>query len=161
MKRFWMIPLLSAVAAGLAAYGVTRHGLCCQAAPTPDPLQDVSLLTQKLTLSDTQAAEVKRLHVVWGAHINECCQCHCAARARIMQALASGTNNAAQVDAIISEMGHAYEQSERATLEHLQQVRAILNPDQRARFDEMISSCLCRTCTQSCCTTPPGEKQKP
>jgi len=72
---------------------------------------------------------------------------HCAARARLVQALAGETNGTAQAEAVVTEMCRAYEQSERATLDHIRQVRAVLTAEQRKRFDAMISDCMCKPCS--------------
>jgi len=156
VNRKWFIPLVAAVAAGVAAYGVTRHAARERSAPSLDRLQDVSFLTRELGLSDAQANEIKRLHASLGAKLNDCCARHCAARARLGQALATETNGAAQTEAVLAEMCRAYEAGERATLEHMRRVRAILNADQRRRFDAMITNCMCQACSMEGCNMPPG-----
>jgi ABC-type transport system involved in cytochrome c biogenesis ATPase subunit len=43
-------------------------------------------------------------------------------------------------------MCRAYEQGERATLWHLNEVRTLLDDEQRSRFDTMMERCLCQSC---------------
>jgi len=147
MNRKWIIPLAAAVATGLMAYGVTRNAVCGRCAPSVDRLQDVSFLARELRLSDAQVTEIKRLHTTLGEKLNDCCARHCAARARLVQALAADTNGTAKADAIVTEMCRAYEESERGTLNHIRAVRAVLNAEQRRRFDTMISDCMCKSCS--------------
>ena len=147
MNGKWILPIGVALAACLVAYGVTRHALCGRLAPSVDRLQDVSFLARELRLNDTQAGEIKRLHTILGAKLNDCCMRHCAARARLGAALASETNGTAQAEAVVAEMCRAYEESERATLDHIRAVRAVLNAEQRKRFDTMIADCMCGTCS--------------
>jgi hypothetical protein len=147
MNRPWLIPLVAAVAVGLLAFGITKMTPCGRPAPSIDRLQDVTFLAHELNLSETQAKEIKQLHLTLATELNDCCMNHCAARARLGQALASDSNGTARADAIVAEMCRAYEASERATLDHIRNVRALLNADQRKRFDVMISSCMCLTCS--------------
>ena len=146
MNRQWILLLVAALAAGLVAFGVTRHVVCCRTEPSIDQLQDVSFLARELHLSDVQASAIKNLHVALGAKLNDCCRRHCAARARLGAALAAETNGTEQAEAIVAEMCRAYEQSERATLDQIRQVRAVLSAEQRRRFDAMITDCMCGTC---------------
>ena len=160
MSRKWIIPLAAAVAAGFVAYGVTRNAVCGRPGPSLDRLQDVSLLVRELGLNDAQAREIERLHTTLGAKLNDCCVRHCAARARLGQALAAETNGTAQSDPIVAEMCRAYEESERAALGQIRQVRAVLNAEQKGRFDAMISDCMCRMCSMHGVSMSPGAMRR-
>jgi hypothetical protein len=147
MNRKWIIPALAAAAAGALAFGVARHVACRGAGTALNDLQNISHLALSLGLSEAQAREIKAMHASLGAKLNDCCMRHCAARARLGHALASETNGAGQTEAVLVEMCRAYEQSERATLDHIRQVRAVLSMEQRKRFDTMITDYMCRTCS--------------
>ena len=159
MNRKCIIPLLATVVAGLVAYGVTRNAVCGKERACLNSLQDLSQLTRELGLSSTQAAAIAQLHANLAVTLKDCCRRHCAARDRLGAALAAETNGTAQADAIVSEMCLAYEQSERATLAQIRQVRAILNPEQRKRFEAMISECVCQTCDMPGGKVPSGPMQ--
>lgn len=159
MSRTWIIPWACAVAAGLVAYDFARHAACCGTAPGLDQLADVSLLAKELQLSDEQVREIQRLHTDLAVQLSDCCARHCAARARLSQALVADTNGTAQADAVVTDMCRAYEQSERATLEQIRQVRAVLNPEQRKRFDARVSDCVCQTCDMPGNKAPAGRMQ--
>lgn len=149
MNRNWIIPLVIVVAVGIMAFSITKITTCSRAAPPLDRLQDMTFLSRELNLTDAQAGEIKQLHRTLAAKLNDCCMNHCAARARLGQTLAYESNDTAQADAVITEMCRAYEASERATLDQIRKVRAVLNADQRKRFDEMISNCMCQTCNMT------------
>jgi hypothetical protein len=146
MNRKAFYVLVAALAAGALAFGITRQMVARGSGANLDQLQDVSFLTRELGLTEQQAAQVKSLHAALGARLNDCCSRHCAARIRLAAALAAETNGTAQAEAVLAEMCRAYEASERATLQHIRQVRAILDAAQRKRFDELMERCLCSAC---------------
>jgi hypothetical protein len=148
--------MVAVLATAVAAYHITKSVACGRTAPSIDCLQDVSFLARKLELSDAQAAAIKQLHAGFAMQVRDCCACHCAARARLGEALAADTNGTAHADAIVTEMCRAYAQSERATLDQIRRVRAVLNAEQRRRFDAMISECICQTCDMPGGKTPSG-----
>ena len=144
--RRWLIPVLVAVTIGVLAYGLTRWVACNRCDPSPNRLESVSFLRRELGLTETQAREIRQLQVSFGAKLTDCCERHCAARMRLGKALGSETNGPAQAQAMITEMCRAYEASELATLEHIQRVRELLNLEQKRRFDELITECVCGSC---------------
>jgi hypothetical protein len=121
-----------------------RNTVSSRACLPIDRLQDASFLARELCLSDAQASEIKSFHASLGKKLDDCCMRHCAARARLGQALVADTNGSAQADIVLEEMCRAYEQSERATLNHIRAVRAVLNAEQKRRFDQLISDCMCK-----------------
>lgn len=143
MNRKWTILAIAALALGALAFGVTRHAVCRDSGTPQERLQDVSRLSRSLDLSDAQVEQIKALHTALGSQVNDCGVRHCAARARLSEALANETNGVAHADAIVAEMCRAYEQSERATLNHIRAVRALLTAEQKRRFDVMVSRCVC------------------
>ncbi len=147
MNAKWIIPCVAAVAAGVVAYGLAKSATCGRSAQSVDRLQDVSFLVRELGLNDAQTREVQGLHTTLGTQLSASCSRHCAARMRLGQALAVETNGNARADFVLEEMCRAYEQSERATLNHIRAVRAVLNAEQRRRFDAMISDCMCQPCS--------------
>jgi hypothetical protein len=143
MNRAWIVPVLSALAGGLVAYGVARQTVCGRFAPRTDRLEDTSFLSKELGLSEEQTTDIRRLHAALAAQVDGSCARHCAARVRLARALAADSNGTEQADVALAEMCRAYEQSERAALERIRQVRAVLTEEQRRRFDAMISRCTC------------------
>lgn len=146
MKKSWLISVLVAVIIGAMAYGLTRWAVCNRCQTSPNRLEDVSFLRRELRLNDAQTREIAKLHVSLNAKLADCCQRHCAVRARLGPALRNETNGPVQARMIVEEMCRAYEASELATLDHIQRVRELLNPEQKGRFDELITECVCASC---------------
>lgn len=152
MNRKRIIPLVVAVAIAFAAYGVARCAVVrCSTTPA-DRLRDLSFLTRELALDDAQVRAIQRLHADFEAKLGDCCMSHCTARARLGQALVAETNGTELADAMVEEMGRAYVESERAALNQIRHVRALLDATQRSRFDEMISHCLCNAPNTCACS---------
>lgn len=145
-----MIPVAVAVAAGAVSFGLARHSACARGGGA-DALTREDVLVRELGLSADQAARIRELHGRLSQQLDACCGRHCAARLNLARTLAAGTNGQAQAEAQLTEMSKAYEASERATLEHIRQVREVLTPGQRARFDGMMETCLCRSCGSRAC----------
>ena len=146
MNKRWLIPVLTFIIAGLAAHIITQRVLCRRAAPSTDVWQNVAYLEHELSLTGEQSLQVKALRMELGSRLSDCCARHCAARARLPEALAAGTNGNAAAESVVAEMAQAYQDSERATLAHLRRLRAVLTPAQHQRFDAMVTECLCGAC---------------
>lgn len=160
MNRKWIVPLVAAAVAGLVAYGITRSRACPGSHVDINRLQDVTFLVRELQLSDAQAQEIRQLNAALGSTLNDCCARHCSARSRLGAAVAEGTNGLEQTESILRDMCRAYEQSERATIEHWQAIRALLGEAQKARFDALISRCVCGPCDRHGCGAPAGGENK-
>ncbi|MBI2441280.1 MAG: Spy/CpxP family protein refolding chaperone [Lentisphaerae bacterium] len=151
MKKNLFLALLAALVLGILAFSLTRWTVCARhgtlaAQVLPSRLEDISFLTKELRLEPEQVRELTKLHAALATKLSDCCQRHCAVRARLGPALGNETNGMVQAKMMIAEMCRSYEEGELATLEHIQHVRAILNQEQKRRFDELIAECLCRTC---------------
>lgn len=146
MTRRWILPVALAVAAGVVTYALFWHSTRSRSRFSLDSLQDVSFLTRQLQLTRDQAREIKALHAALGAELDTACRAHCDARARLGQALAGDAAAGPAVDPIVQDMASAYEDSEWATLNHIRAVRALLTPEQRTRFDSMITNGMCGPC---------------
>jgi len=150
----WIVPALAAAATGVLAFVIARHMACRAAGPGLDRLQDLSFLRRDLELTEPQVEQIRILHAALAARLRDCCTRHCDARAHLAQALADDMNGSGRTEAVLAELCRAYEASERATLEHIRQVRELLDPKQRERFDRMLTECLCRECPA--CDARPG-----
>jgi len=154
MTARWMLLLLVVAVAGGLAFGVTRHVVCRPAGSDLDRLRDVSFLQRELNLTDAQRSQIKELKENLATRLDACSVRHCGARMRLGRALADGTNGNARADAVLAEMCRAYEESERATLNHLRKLRALLDARQQERFDALLAACLCKSCPR--CEAPGG-----
>jgi hypothetical protein len=146
MRRRWLILLAVTAVAAAIAYGIAHRCVCGRAAPTPSQLGDMSFLTRELTLSAAQTTAIRGFNTALAGQLTECCARHCDARARLARTALDDTNDPARTDALLVEVSRAYADSERATLDHIRQVRTVLTAEQRRRFDTLVDTCLCRTC---------------
>ncbi|MCX7010892.1 MAG: Spy/CpxP family protein refolding chaperone [Kiritimatiellaeota bacterium] len=145
MKTKVLLAWLALIAVAALAAATTHWAFCGQKAVVQDRLADAKFLTHELGLSPAQAQEVGKLQETMGAKLADCCGRHCAARAQLGKALADGTDS----EPLIKTMGQAYEESERVTWAHIQQVRALLTPAQKVRYDALFERCVCGACNMS------------
>ena len=155
MRRVWIMPV-AALAAGMAAFAGARLAAPRGSAPL-DRLRDPSILARELGLNPGQRAAVEALHIRLAGELAQICERHCRACSRIGDALAADTLDEARADALIGDLQQAYAQSERATLDHILRVRALLDTDQRRRLDRMIIENLCLPCP-ACAAGGDGEQ---
>jgi hypothetical protein len=144
-RKKFILAWLALIAVAALAAAATHWLLCGRTAVTQESLTNTSYLTQALDLSADQAAAVGKLQAEVGAKLAEYCERHCAARAQLALAIAGVTNG----EPLIKAMSAAYEESERLTWAHIQQVRALLTPAQQARYDALIERCVSGACNMS------------
>lgn len=150
MKREHMIILVqgaitvAALAFAAGVYRAPRHSDSFSL----EHLQDASRMTQILNLDPAQAQQLELLNAGLSKQLEGSCQRNCTARRQLTTALKE--DNEAEYETILKKMCAAYEEGERSTLKHLESVRAILDAEQRAKFDQLVSRCLCGGCTDEC-----------
>jgi hypothetical protein len=143
MKKY--LPLLVGFAvAVVASFGVCRWGHC-KTNQSMDALQDAAWLKKTLQLSDPQVAEIQKLQTDLKSRMQQCDTAHCAARCQLAGVLFSVDK--AKADAQIETMCKMQADVERATLEHIRQVHALLTPEQKKQYENLISSCVCAQCS--------------
>jgi Spy/CpxP family protein refolding chaperone len=145
MKKWLWIPVVTLVLTSAAAFVVAYHLRSRQVCTPVAPLQNVALLQKELHLTDAQATEIKTLTTGLSKKMDACCEAHCAARFELSKQLAlpvADTNKAAHC---VAQMCDAQNDGERATLDYLLKVRALLTPDQQKRYATLLNEQLC-TC---------------
>jgi hypothetical protein len=145
MKSKVLLAWLAIIVVATLAAAVTHWILCGGKMITQDNFSDTKFLAHKLSLTPAQTLAVGKQQEAFAAKLADCCARHCAARAQLATALASGTN----ADALIKTMGQAYEESERLMWAHIQHVRTLLTPAQQARYDALVERCLYSTCNMA------------
>jgi Spy/CpxP family protein refolding chaperone len=144
MNRKW-IALLVFAAAGLA-FGAGRLTAPSRAMMGPadlDRFLNINPLIQRLGLDPKQAADVRSAGRDYAARVKTACDRHCQARCRLAAAIGRDETEARQ---IVEQMTAASAANDSATLDHILRVRRALTPEQRARFDQWMSDCLCNQC---------------
>lgn len=152
MNRPWMLTVCFLMAA--AGFAGGRFSV----RPTAgfDPARDLqpAQLTRLLGLSDAQAAQIAALGSDYETRVRKACDAHCAARCRLAHALQDESATPAQLQQYLERMCASQQENDRATLEHLLNVRDVLTPEQRQKLAASLGACLCATCGgqgDTCC----------
>ena len=122
--------LLVAVAAGAAAFGLTRW---FNPMPAPTPGTELAWLTQEFQLTPQQAQRIQELHAAY----RPICAQHCAAILDTKAELATAATPTAksEVEQRLSDLMATCHDSTRA---HLEAVAAAMSPEQGQRYLAMI-----------------------
>jgi Spy/CpxP family protein refolding chaperone len=146
MKNNLITALVVLFVAALFAFGVGRSMRCAKPPSSMDVLQDVSWLSRNLNLTKRQELDIRKLQETLQVRLQACDSMQCAARCQLGEALFSQTHGPDKARDMLDEMCRAQAESERATLEHIQSVHRLLNPEQQKRYAELVSRCVCSTC---------------
>lgn len=148
--RWWILAL-----AAVAALAFSAGRWSAQPTAPYDPLRDVAAIQLDwLDLTAAQAAEIETIEPVYRSAIQTGCDEQCASRCRLVNLLTADTWDPEKVRQQVEAMCAAHRANEMATLDYLENVRRILNPEQRARLMERIGTCLCERCAMNgnlCC----------
>lgn len=142
-------PLIVGVAAAVLAAGVsfwaTRHlGCGWSTGLSPAAPGAVSHLQAELKLDERQADAISRLNRELAGQLAGYCGEYCAARSELGSALmCDGTAATNESMRLVDRMCAVQSESEKATLEHIRKVCALLTPEQRKQFVAGLVKCLC------------------
>lgn len=137
MKRTFIILFLVTFIVAGAAFGVARWLRCrsCAAPAKPD-------LVRELNLTSTQAAEIAKIDAAYEKHLADICVAHCAARTKLANSLTDRT----KADVLCAQMCAAQADSEKAALERIFQIRAVLTPAQQQKYIAVVQQQLTSSC---------------
>ncbi len=147
MKRALPALLVVMLVTASISFGVA-YWLRCRACATPvgPAVHDAGWLTRELSLTEAQAGQVRALETEFRAVLGKVCEQHCSARADLAAALTQPKVDSAAAQACVERMCAAEADSERATLDHILKVRAVLSPEQQTRYSAAIQAQLQGTC---------------
>lgn len=151
LTLFFSVVLIAGLSAFCVGYFITGRGIVSTPA---DLLQNQIFLTKTLRLDDDQQQKLADLEMTLRKRVNEGCARNCAARRRLAAALKEKEPDPKILDEILKDMCGAYEDSERTALEHIQNLRGMLDDEQCRTFDAMIGRCLCGASGKGCPTAP-------
>ena len=154
MKRMWIPLVATAIISGMLAFGLARPSPCRCAENPLAMLRQPAFLADELGATAAQRAELERLHGELARELAACCERYTEARLSLCATLRRDDSDSAKTEILLDEMAQAYAASERATLAHIRQVRAMLDEDRRARFDRLVARSLCRNCEACECREP-------
>ncbi len=126
-----------------AAVATTAFGVARWLRSRPLALHDPAMLRRELKLTDAQAAEVTNLEADFQKRLADCCATHCAARATLAESL----NDPTKAADCCARMCAAQNDSEKAALDHILRVRALLTPEQQQRYTALVQRQLSGPCT--------------
>ncbi|HVM60754.1 MAG TPA: Spy/CpxP family protein refolding chaperone [Verrucomicrobiae bacterium] len=106
-------------------------------------LNNTAWLRRELKLTDAQTAEIDKLNKNFQAKIDHCCDVHCDARMALGAELAKPQVDLTKASACVDRMAAAQGDSERATLDHILRVRALLTPEQQQGYAALVSQQVC------------------
>jgi Spy/CpxP family protein refolding chaperone len=137
MKRTLIALFVVTLLVAVTAFGVARW-LRCRSCAAPN----VSL-ADELKLTDVQAAEVARIEAEFQKKLADCCAAHCAARAALAESLADPSKAAQHC----ARMCAAQTESEKAALDQVLKVLALLTPEQQQCYTALVQKQLSGECT--------------
>jgi Spy/CpxP family protein refolding chaperone len=111
--------------------------------PTTANIHDPAWLKRELTLSDSQAREIEKLETAFRATLDSACAAHCAARRALGEQIAKPQPDVEKCRACVEKMNAVQADAERATLDHILQVRALLDEQQAQRYSSIIHQQVC------------------
>ena len=140
MKRlltvFAVVIVATAVSFGLVRWTMARQ-------PTSANLHDTAWLTRQLNLTDAQAVEVQKIEAAFRVKLDVACGTHCSARMALGDEIAKPKPDTEKCRAAVEKMNAVQADCERATLEHIMQVRSLLDEHQAQRYSTLIRDLVC------------------
>jgi Spy/CpxP family protein refolding chaperone len=146
MKKTLMAVAVLALLVTALSFGVARWSVRRATTPAAIDLDDTGWLKHELKLTDTQVATIGKLDQEFSGKIEDCCAKHCSARFALSEELGKPQVDLAKTTACIDRMAAAQSDSERATLDHILRVRALLTPEQQKRYAALVSEQVCTAC---------------
>ncbi len=142
MKRTILALLVVTLLVAGAAFG-TAHWLRCRSCAAPAVnLHDTTWLARELKLTPAQATQLTQLEADYQKRLADCCATHCAARSDLAESLADPAKAADSC----ARMCDAQNDSEKASLNHILRVLALLTPEQQTRYIAIIQQQLTGSC---------------
>lgn len=137
MARSWVAPVLLSLLAGLGGAVVGQR---LAAPPAPVSLHDRLHDALQLTAAQERGVEqlesgFARQHITHEAAMR-------AANAKLAAAMLREGRYGPGVAAAIDDVHHAMGDLQKASIDHMFAMRAVLTPDQQQRFDRMIAESL-------------------
>ena len=143
MKRTVIALAVLTLLVSSLSYGVASWCIHRSVSRGMADLNDAPWLKRELNLTDAQGTAIDKLNQEFRAKVNHCCDTHCDARFALGQELAKPQFDLTRANACVDRMVAAQAESERATLDHILRVRAMLTPDQQQQYAALVSQQIC------------------
>ena len=143
MKRTLIALIVLIVFVSSLSYGVASWCIHRSVSRGMADLNDTPWLRHELNLTDAQSAAIDEFNQGFRAKVDHCCDVHCDARFALGAELAKPQLDLTRANVCVDRMAAAQADSERATLDHILRVRALLTPDQQQRYAALVSQQIC------------------
>ena len=143
MKRLLILIAGVAVFAAGVSFGVARWMTARAPRPTASDLHNLTWLKRELHLTEAQAREIENLERAFRGRLNAACTAHCDARMALGDELAKAKPDLERCHDWVEKMNAVQAESERATLEQILRVRALLTDQQAQRYSALIRDQVC------------------
>jgi len=143
MKRILALVVVVALISTGLSFGMSRWLISRRQPQVLVNIHDTAWLSRELNLSEAQRRDVETLEKDFQSKLNGSCAEHCAARFALGDELMKSKPDAEKARADVERMNQVQAESERATLEHILKVRALLNDEQARRYSAIIHNQVC------------------
>ncbi len=143
MKKVLVLVAAVVVCAAGVSFAVARWVAARSLRPTIATIHDPAWLKRELNLTDAQLRQIEALEATFRAKLDAACVEHCAARMTLGEEIAKSKPNVEQCQARVEKMNAVAAEAERATLEHILKVRALLDEQQAQRYSSIIHQQVC------------------
>ena len=143
MKKTLVAAVIILVVGASLSFALARWAGRHRSPVTAANLQDLGWLRHKLNLDESQSRAIGQLEAGFRAKLDTCCAAHCAARIALGDELANPKPNPEKARACVDRMNTAQADSERATLAHILEVRALLNETQARQYSALVRNQVC------------------
>ena len=143
MKKALVLIAAVVVCAAGVSFAVARWAATRSLRPTMATIHDPAWLKHELNLTDTQLRQVEALETAFRTKLEAACAEHCAARMTLGEEIAKSKPDVEQCRARVEKMNAVAAEGERATLEQILKVRALLDEQQAQRYSSIIHQQVC------------------
>ena len=143
MKRILVLMAVVAVVSVGLSFGMSRWLIRCGQPQTLVNIHDTAWLSHELGLSESQKRDIETLEKDFQSKLNASCAAHCAARFALGDELMKPKPDTERERADVERMNQVQAEAERATLEHILKVRALLTDEQARRYSAVIHNQMC------------------
>jgi hypothetical protein len=140
VKRSWLI-LFGGLLAGLAAYAcIYLHATSVQRSMEHNTRPELAWLKQEYHLSDSQFAEVVKLHDAYKPKCAEMCRRIDEQNSKIQQLLAATNAVSPEITRALADAARLRTECETAMLQHFYETSRQMSPDQAKRYLAWVQS---------------------
>jgi nickel and cobalt resistance protein CnrR len=143
MKRILALMAVVAVVSAGLSFGMSRWLIRRGQPQTLVNIHDTAWLSHELNLSEAQKRDIEKMEKDFESRLNASCAVHCAARFALGDELMKSKPDPEKARGDVERMNQVQAEAERATLEHILKVRALLTDEQARRYSTILHDQVC------------------